>query len=406
MAFNPSDLKDRSLLPLYASLLIFIVASVFFYLQARSNAIADTLRRRGSLLTIFVLHEESKPVLTVAYLYNNETNLGAVFDIPANFAVVSGDRSRYVPVSSYFDPQNPYEYVRRIASLLYLTDNNPFYIAMDLHDFSFLVDLIGGVEAFVAVNSRMPYNGEQLMLPAGSLILDGAKAREYLLIANQTRSQPRREELRRRFVGSFVQQMSRRSTMLANPLIVEELHKKSVTNMNKDAMLEFWQTLQRLDRDSMVVQKVTGTTRTIDNQQFLFAHYEGRLIREMMAQVQNALANPQENVIAAWPRRIEIQNGTQINGLAQRTAQIYESLGYNVVRTSNAESGEVDYTTVIDFSGNLDAATRIGEVIRTNRVYSFGVHLGINDLDLVENIDVRIVLGRDFDGRYTQELVS
>ncbi|NIZ19318.1 LCP family protein [Entomospira culicis] len=404
MKLSLEALKDRSLFLLYLILAIVLGASIYLYFQTKSNAVAQTLRRKDGMATLLVVHEEGKPLFTLMYLYNNQTHRGAVFDIPANYAIISSDRSRFVPISTYFNPKNPQEYAQRVRNILAIADT-PFYISMDLDEFSFLVDLLGGVEAFIATNYQAEYHQRAVMLPAGSLILDGAKATEYLIMAQNTSAQSRREELTRRFAGAFVRQMALNSSAIANPLVIDQLINKSTTNMDREALLEFWQAMHRLDKENLIVQKVTGTIRTIDNQQFLFPHYDGRLIREMVTQTQATLANPQEVIIQAWPRRIEIQNGTKNNGLAQRTAQIYESLGYNVVRTSNAETNDVDYTIVIDFSGNLEAAQRVGEVIRTNRIYSFSIPVG-SDLDIMENVDIRIVLGRDFDGRYTQELIS
>ncbi|NIZ47387.1 LCP family protein [Entomospira nematocerorum] len=405
MQLSHLNIRDRSLFLFYAIILLVFSASIFFYMQTRSNIVAETLNRKKGLTTVFILHENNQPLLTVVYLYNHQTHQGAIFDIPSNFAVVSSDRSRYVPISYYFNAKNPQEYAQKVKNILYLPDN-PFYISMNLEEFGLWTDLIGGIEAFIAVGTKLNYQGELIMLTSGASVLDGAKSREYLIATELTESQARKEELRKRFAGSMIQQMSRKSYLLANPLVIESLQNNSTSNMDNSAMREFWETIQLLNQENLIIQKVTGTIRTIDNQKFLFPHYEGRLIREMVTQTLNALSDPQESIINAWPRRIEIQNGTAINGLAQRTARIYEGLGYNVVRTSNADSQNVDYTTVIDFSGNLEAAQRVGEVIRTNRIYSFGMHLGLNDLDLVENIDIRIVLGRDFDGRYTQEIVN
>lgn len=400
ISFTP--LKNRSLLLLYTIIILFISSTIFFYFQTRSNAVAETLRRKGSLSTVFILHEDNKPILTIMYLYNHQTRRAAMFDIPSNLAVISNDRNKFVPISTYFNPRNPQDYVQKIKKLLALSDSS-FYISMDFNGFSLLADLINGIEVFVANDTTMQYNGEILMLSSGAVILDGAKVREYLLANYQNASQNRKEELNRRFVGSFIKRISQKSSLLANPFTVEKLHDHLMSDMNEDAMLEFWKSMELLDKDNFISQKITGTLRFVDNQQLLFPFYEGKLIKEMMNQTQLSLSNPKENLINTWPRRIEIQNGTTINGLAQRTAQIYESLGYNVVSTSNATSNDVDYTVVIDFSNNIEVAQRIGEVIRTNRIYSFDLQLE-EEFNMAENIDVRIILGRDFDGRYAQQV--
>jgi len=50
------------------------------------------------------------------------------------------------------------------------------------------------------------------------------------------------------------------------------------------------------------------------------------------------------------PKRIEIQNGTKITGLAYRTSQYLQSLGYQVITLGNAPTQDYQKTVIYDLS--------------------------------------------------------
>jgi len=92
---------------------------------------------------------------------------------------------------------------------------------------------------------------------------------------------------------------------------------------------------------------------------------------------------------------LEILNGTKTTGLARRTREIFQSFGFDVVSFSNAEDQDLEKTVVLDRRGNPENAGKVAQVIRCNRVLT----------EIPENaaqvpVDVTVILGKDFDGRY------
>lgn len=57
-----------------------------------------------------------------------------------------------------------------------------------------------------------------------------------------------------------------------------------------------------------------------------------------------------EAVVAAEPAKIEIQNGTDVSGLAFETSQLLLSSGFDVVKIGNAASREYDQTIIYDLT--------------------------------------------------------
>jgi hypothetical protein len=94
---------------------------------------------------------------------------------------------------------------------------------------------------------------------------------------------------------------------------------------------------------------------------------------------------------------IEVMNGTSVGGLARRAANVFQSFGYDVVSVANADNSDYQKTVVLDRKGRLEVAQRVADLISCQRVYSRLEETG----DMT--VDVTIILGTDFDGRYCKE---
>jgi hypothetical protein len=92
--------------------------------------------------------------------------------------------------------------------------------------------------------------------------------------------------------------------------------------------------------------------------------------------------------------RLEILNGTDVSGLATRTAELYRSYGFDVVAVGNAQSNEVEQTLVVDRVGSEVFARRTADIVRAPTVES--------EPDPQAAVDVTVILGKDFDGRYVR----
>jgi len=98
----------------------------------------------------------------------------------------------------------------------------------------------------------------------------------------------------------------------------------------------------------------------------------------------------ESELVAQEAARIEVQNGTPAEGLAQRTAEYLEGLGYTVVSFCNADRSDYDSSVIIVYSG------------KPNTVNSLVARFGIapenvrRNVDAHSEVDVRLVLGRDY----------
>ena len=102
---------------------------------------------------------------------------------------------------------------------------------------------------------------------------------------------------------------------------------------------------------------------------------------------------------------LELLNGTTRNGLAGRTSQVFKSFGYDVARVGNATTQDYEKTLVIDWTGDISAAQQVANVIQCKNVETrareaVDAQAATPGVDV---IDVTIILGKDFDGRYCKE---
>ncbi|MFP4563680.1 MAG: LytR C-terminal domain-containing protein [Spirochaetia bacterium] len=98
---------------------------------------------------------------------------------------------------------------------------------------------------------------------------------------------------------------------------------------------------------------------------------------------------------------VEILNGTNRNGLASRTAQLFKSFGYEVVHVANAESFDYEATLVLDRSGNINKAQKVANIITCKHVNTVLEEIPEEaETEPDKIVDVTIILGKDFDGRY------
>jgi len=98
----------------------------------------------------------------------------------------------------------------------------------------------------------------------------------------------------------------------------------------------------------------------------------------------------ESDLIAQEAARIEVQNGTPVEGLAQRTAESLKSLGYMVVSFCNADRSDYDSSVLIVYTGKpntIDSLMARFDIAPENVRRNMDVH---------SEVDVRLVLGQDY----------
>jgi len=137
----------------------------------------------------------------------------------------------------------------------------------------------------------------------------------------------------------------------------------------------------------------------------LIPYYDGATAKEVVGQASGMLTSTVEGVFTDRFFTVEVQNGTTVNGLAGRTAEILRGFGYDIISIGNADHSGYEKTVVIDRSGIEDMARNFAKIIRCNNIqFETPARENLDAEPLMQSheykADFTLIIGRDFNGRH------
>jgi len=385
---------DKSSILLFCILGILAAMLVFLYFSLRSDAVDQALKSDRILDLAVVIEREGKPVSTQLFFFYPSNGRGALLDVPGETGLIIKSLNRVDRIDVLYDKRSPNAYIDEIAGLL--DASVPYWIVMDERGLSSAVDLLEGLEVFMPAKVSIP-GPPRAYLPSGATVLDGDKTAQFAFYKDPDETDSDAVARRQRLFQSLVRRLGEKSGWLTRPDVFSAFRKSVKTNINDDSLRRLVSELSKLDADRLVLQRVTGVYRNVDEKRLLFPHYDGELVRDIVKQTLNALANSSSSSPADKIFTIEVENGTPIKGLAKKAAEIFQSFGYDVVSVDNADREDYDKTQVLDRFSNPDAAKSIANVIRCASTSQQPVAQG------EALADFTIILGKDFNGRYCSQ---
>jgi len=390
---------DKGVLLLLLIVAILGATGVFLYAQLRTDKVAETVKKNEPIKVAIIVDDKDKLLFTEVLVINTATSRGALFDIPGNVGSLIDSIKKIAGIDVLYRHANVAPFRAKIGGLL--GTDVPFSVQIDIADVPKIVDLLGGLDLFLPNAVEQTNRDPMILLPSGNVRLDGSKVQSYLTYQDASDTDVEAISRHQRFVQALLQSMGRQSRMLTNPEVYPYLKSYVTTNMNKRSLITFVGVLSKLDALRLTFQRVLGVKRVVDSRELLFPHYDGNLLRQTWGQTLASLANTQAASTQPPSVRLQILNGTLVGGLAHRTAEIFQSFGYNVAAVGNADRQDYEKTVIIDHSGDLIQAQRVASVIRCSGVESEPVSSAASQSGGSGlNYDVTIVLGKDFDGRY------
>ena len=393
---------DKSWLILTLIVLVAIGAGIILFIQLRIDKISEDIKEgRGINIAFFVTDQETL-LFTELFLFDPVTGKAALFDIPGHWGDVIESLERVDRIDFLYDPSNPTEYREKISSLLEI--NIPYHFEMDLQGVEKLVDLLEGLEMFIANPVELIEEDRLVLLPSGSLILDGRKIRVFISYSISDESDIERRARHQKFIQAFLRGIAEYSEILQRDDVYPFLRGNINTNIGKRALLALIEHMPKLDLEHIVPKAVHGDEVSVDGQIILFPHFEGELIRESVRQTVQSLANTEILTVEEQTVVVEILNGTPRAGLAARTAHLFANFGYDIAPVENADRDDYENTTIISRRDNMATAQRIAGIINCTSVRSEPSSPDAISQELASSaVDVTIILGMDFDGRYCKE---
>jgi LytR cell envelope-related transcriptional attenuator len=98
----------------------------------------------------------------------------------------------------------------------------------------------------------------------------------------------------------------------------------------------------------------------------------------------------ENKVLAKDLIQVEVLNGCGKNGIADKFTELLRKNKFDVVNTGNYKSYDVNYSIVIDRTGNLENATRLADLLNIDRKNV------IQQINKNSFLDVTLIVGKDY----------
>jgi len=382
---------DRSIYLLILIVVIIVAAGVYAVLQLRVDVVTDALKKKQPLATLFIVSDGTEAQFFEVFFYNPTTRKGSLFYVPANVGSLITTINKQAAISVLYKRGAPAALQQKIEDLLGV----PLQAIVDISmtDLGKMVDLLGGVDVFIPNPVDMVQDGHRVLLPSGSVTLDGDKARDFITYKDPLESDTDRIGRRQKFLQALLKALGENSAFVQQRGPFRMLRALAHSSLPPRALRSFVAEMGHFDAERMVLQRVLGTTRSVDGTDLLFPHQDGELLKESVKQVMAANASTEAVTTDALAITVEVLNGTKTVGLANRARELFQSYDMEVLAPNNADNDQYQNTVVLDRKGNLDDARKVAAIINCTRVYSKP------DPQADQAVDVTVILGKDFDGR-------
>ncbi len=381
-------------------IIIIAVSTGLLFSKLKTDKITNAVETEQLINTMIIVHDKGELIFSELFMYDSKTSKGSLFDIPGNMGSIINELKKMDRIDVLFEESNPLGYVDKAAGILNI--EIPYYLSIELNDFSNIVDLFEGVNLFIANPVEILNIDNLILLPSGNLVLDGSKTISYLAFKDETLSDVEHISRMQKILQSLFNQFNTKNGLLRSRNFTNYLNYYIKSNLKKNAVISFFNIFTKLDIERIVFQRVLGNTRMVGEKKLLFPHYEGKLLRETIQQTITSLANTEVISADELNVTIEILNGTEQAGLAGRTSQVFKSFGYDVVRVANYDKETRDTTVVISLNGDRTTAEKVADIILCKDI-SYDPDSYFENNFNTYNSEIIIILGKDFDGRYCKE---
>lgn len=387
--------RGRTVTGVITAVIVVIAAGAFAFgfARLRTDAVSDLIDAGGRIAVVFMLPiDDPQPSFEVLML-DAGTGRAALLFVPGSIGVVL-DRQRMDAIAALYDSDGHAALVERLGMLLDLDID--FYVDLSYEGLGRLIDVLGGVEVVIPDPIRVADGERRVMLPSGSVVVDGDMARDYLSYRAVEEPAAERVERIHHLMQGLLRSVADGAAVLADPTAQRLLYASAITDLSRRAFERLLVTLARLDTDRVILRRVLGRVQDVSGRPLLFPYDEGAVLRETVKQTVAALSVPLGTDAELAPS-VEVLNGTRTSGLAAQAATVFESFGFRIVAVDNADSHDYERTLVFARRGDAELAQRAAGVIRCDR--SGAPAGGSGSVDSAA-VDVTVILGRDFNGRF------
>jgi len=382
---------DKSILILIAIILITLITALTLYFNVRVDKISQLIKSNSEIKVLITIKDQDRLILTQVLIMNTETNKGALIDIPENTGTMLASMQKFSRVDSIFMEQGIDVFRNKISEMLSV--DIPFHIIIERENFSQLTDFIDGLEIFIS--KSLDDDPSSFFIPYGSVVLEGDKVLQYLDQNTRDENKNTKVSAKQKVIQSFLKQLKTYSSKIINENNMLLFSDKITTNLDFNSLQKLFEVFGNLEVDRLVLQSVLGEKKLVSGNELIFPYNNENLIKVRVKRILINLNNPEVISDEKINFNLEVLNGTNVPGLASRSASYFSSFGYTITGIGNASNGseEYEYTSILIRKDNREAAEAIGELINCKYIHT-QYEEGIDD-----TIDFTIILGKDFDGK-------
>jgi LCP family protein required for cell wall assembly len=372
-----------------------IVGTILFIFYFRESELEELLKEESAISWIFVENNSGTSEAVLLYFYNPKTKKLAALVLPSRtrLKVDYEDKPAYDVLGNIYFRGGASVVTKTIEKL---TDNIfDFYFVYDLQDVEKLVDLLEGIEVYNQNNLNY-IDTEQnvfIQVPKGKVVLDGAKAREFLLFKHGDSGGKVMVENHRIFLESLLERTEDIDALVENAGVLKILTKDIVTNMSKRDIRVLVEEMGSVGSSRVIFFRMFGKNTIIKEESFIIPIENGSWLRARIENLKKFI-NDEGPAPVGDEINIEILNGSTNPGQAQSLRNYFVEYGFNIVHYGNAPRSDYEKTLVIDRIGRPALAKRMADIINCKEVHT--------RIDRTLLVDVTIIIGNDFEGRYVR----
>lgn len=380
-------------------IVIIVVLSVVFSVSLKTNIVEEKMKTEEVVRTLFVIEDTDTSVLfTSVMIYNISSQKAALVNIPGYIGAIYKSLNRVDKIERVYEEIGIESYKTEIEKLLAI--KIPYYAVIKMNDFQMLTDYLGGLKVFIPEPIDYKNNsGERFLLPSGIVNLDGDKVAAYLNYMLESEREADVQDRYQNIMSAFITSLHEKKFNIFSKKNFKLYSDAIQTNVNEEEEYTLFSTLSDVDSESIIRQTITGSARNVDGQFLLLPLNNGEFIKEAIKQTTNMLGSA-DGSLTSRVYVLEIQNGTNKQGLARNTSILFQNASYDVLSAVNADSDNYEKTVIIDHIGNEDVAKMVGEFIHCTNIQNANSLTEEEDYSTETRVDFTIILGKDFNGRY------
>jgi len=282
-----------------------------------------------------------------------------------------------------------------------------YYARINFRAFTELVDAIGGIDIYVEEEINDPYypdanNGyDPLYIPAGWVHMNGELALKYARTRHSAGGDFDRAARQQQVLMAILDKATRLELLPQlvpqAPQMWETLNNCVETDLTLEQIIALANLATQVERENIhtgvIDENYTRFWTTPDGQQVLVPVRERiRELRDRIFTTQPTVTTEEDPAqrLAAEAATVDVQNGTDVAGLAQRTAEYLQSQGIQSVTFNNADRLDYTESLIVVYTGKSFTAETIGRMLELPPTAI------VHTPDPEAGTDIVVVLGADY----------